>query len=79
MVKHPNVSAWQRQHDGTYQAEKNGWELRVKWTPEAPGQHRGFSWVAELPTGQTLRDGEIHEEIEEAMAEAEEAVGGEEA
>ena len=77
MVKHPNVSAWQRHEDGTYRVEKSGWELRVKWNPELPARRGGFSWLAELPTGQACRGTEIHEEIEEAMVEAEEAVGGE--
>jgi hypothetical protein len=75
MVKHANVSAWQRHEEGIYRSEKNGWALAVRWRPEAPGRRRGFLWEATLPTGERMRAAELHEEIEAAMAEAEEAAG----
>lgn len=71
MLKHANVSAWQRDEDGSYKTELDGWELRVRWSPEAPGRRRGFRWSAERPGGPALHSHEIHEEIEVAMCEAE--------
>jgi hypothetical protein len=70
-MRHATLSKWQRQEDGSYQAEINGWTLRVKWRPESPGVQRGFWWEAEQP-GKKARSPEIHEEIEVAMAHAEE-------
>ncbi|WP_437602601.1 hypothetical protein [Sorangium sp. So ce590] len=73
MLKHPTVSAWQRDHeDGGYTAEMNGWTLRVRWIPERPGELRGFVWEAVDPSGNKVTSSEIHEEIEVAMAYAEE-------
>jgi hypothetical protein len=71
-MKHATVSAWQRQEDGSYAAEFNGWSLHVKWRPESPDERRGFYWIAERP-GIRLTAHEVHEEIEVAMALAEEA------
>jgi hypothetical protein len=74
-MRHPTVSAWQRQEDGSYAAEINGWALRVVWHPEGEaeghGPSRGFSWAAEHE-GKKLASSEIFEEIEVAMAHAEE-------
>ncbi|WP_437329549.1 hypothetical protein [Sorangium sp. So ce381] len=73
MVKHPTVSAWQRDHEeGGYTAELHGWTLRVRWIPERPGELRGFVWEAVDPSGNKVTSPEIHEEIEVAMAYAEE-------
>jgi hypothetical protein len=74
MLSHPTISAWQRQEDGSYAAEIRGWKLRVRWVPERPGQHRGFLWEAQGPTGARLSSREVDEEIEVAMATAEELV-----
>ena len=68
-MRHPTISAWQRQEDGGYQAEIHGWSLRVVWHPESR-QGRGFSWVAERE-GERLKSEEIYEEIEVAMGAAE--------
>lgn len=73
MVKHPTVSAWQRDHEeGGYTAELHGWTLRVRWIPERPGELRGFVWETVDPSGNKVTSREIHEEIEVAMAYAEE-------
>ena len=74
-MRHPTVSAWQRQEDGSYAAEINGWALRVVWHPEGEahghGPSRGFSWVAEQGA-KKIASREIFEEIEIAKAHAEE-------
>ena len=69
--KHATVSSWQRDHDGTYTAEINGYALKVIWQPE--GNARGFRWEGTSPDGKTIGNRESHEEIELAMAEAEAA------
>ncbi len=75
MLKHPTVSAWQRDHEeGGYHAEIRGWTLRVRWIPERPGQQRGFVWEAVGPSGNKITSSDLHEEIEVAMANAEECV-----
>lgn len=75
MLKHPTISAWERDHEeGGYQAEIRGWKLRVRWIPERPGQRRGFQWEAVDPSGKKVTSPEIHEEMEVAMAHAEERV-----
>lgn len=72
MRRHTTVNAWQRGHDGSYQAEMHGWKLRVTWRREAPGRRRGFHWQAERAVGGLLvSNSEVHEEIELAMLEAE--------
>jgi hypothetical protein len=75
-MRHATISAWQRHEDGSYAAEIEGWNLRVEWHPEGAegyeGQ-RGFTWSAER-AGESLRGDEIFEEIEVAMAHAEERV-----
>ena len=72
-IKHATVSAWQRDHEGTYTAELNGFTLKVVWQPETERTPRGFRWEAVAPDGSTAAGGELHEEIEIAMAEAEAA------
>ena len=69
-MRHATISAWQRHEDGSYAAELDGWSLHVVWHPEESG-HRGFSWRAERGDEKRAST-EIHEEIEVAMAEAEE-------
>jgi hypothetical protein len=77
MHKHATVSAWQREHDGSYKAEVGGWQLVVRWRPESPHQRRGFYWEAEQPAlAERARATEVQEEIEVAMAEAEEFAAG---
>jgi hypothetical protein len=72
-MRHATLTAWSRQEDGSYGAEINGWTLRVKWRPDSPGVQRGFWWEAEQ-AGKKARSPELHEEIEVAMAHAEEHV-----
>lgn len=72
-LKHATVSAWQRDHEGKYTAEINGYQLSVVWQPESATEPRGFQWTAESPEGKKVRGEELHEEIELAMAEAEAA------
>lgn len=72
-IKHATVSAWQRDHDGVYAAEVNGFQLKVFWQPESDAAGRGFRWEAVAPDGSRLAPTETHEEIEIAMAEAENA------
>jgi hypothetical protein len=72
-MRHATISAWLRHADGGYGADRNGWSLRVKWHPESPSGSRGFSWEAEQGSNK-LASEEIFEEIEVAMAQAEEQV-----
>ncbi len=74
MLRHPTISAWSREEDGSYAAEIRGWKLHVRWVPERPGEQRGFRWEVEGPAGQKLESKELCEEIEVAMATAEEQV-----
>jgi hypothetical protein len=77
MHKHATVSAWQRAEDGSYKAELHGWRLEVRWRPEQPdGGRRGFLWKAKGPLGRKAAAHEVEEEIEVAMAHAEEYVAG---
>ncbi len=68
-MRHPTISAWQRQEDGSYAAEINGWSLRVAWHAESR-EGRGFSWVAQRDRERWGSE-EIYEEIEVAMGAAE--------
>jgi hypothetical protein len=73
MHRHPNIAAWQREEDGSYKSELEGYSLHVVWRPESKDARRGFRWKLEGP-GEIKREAdEIHEEIEMAMAEAEDA------
>lgn len=72
MHKHATVSAWQRDHDGSYRTAMHGWELRVCWRSASPGKQRGFRWEAKRGMELTVSAAEIHEEIEDAMLAAEE-------
>jgi hypothetical protein len=79
-MRHPTISAWQRQEDGSYAAEIDGWALQVRWRPESPGsthggheERRGFLWTAEQ-AGKRLAAEEVSEEIEVAMGQAEAAI-----
>ena len=78
MHRHPQVSAWQPEEDGSYQRELDGYTLRVHWHPESADKPRGFSWKIDGPDveGETgmKREGEaVMEEIEHAMLAAEDA------
>ena len=69
-----SISLWQREEDGSYQAEKDGRTLHVSWTPDsAKGGPHGFAWKAEGPEGKKAASGELMEEIELAMMAAEAA------
>ena len=74
-LPHATMSAWSRDETGGYSTEMNGWSLRVRWRPESAESRRGFWWEAERP-GAALTSPEIHEEIEIAMAHAEQFAGG---
>ncbi len=68
---HPTISAWERDHDeGSYAAELHGWTLKVNWTPNEGDQRGYFSWTAEVGD-QKVADEERHEEMQLAMAAAE--------
>jgi hypothetical protein len=74
-LRHATISAWQRHEDGSYAAELNGWTLHVRWRPAQGGPHherRGFYWAAEKLGSQLVGD-DVFEEMEVAMAHAEEA------
>jgi hypothetical protein len=75
-VKHPTISAWQRQHEeGSYEAQLEGWTLHVAWkAPATLDGDRGFLWKATGPDGAQRSSSELFEEPEIAMAEAEAAV-----
>ena len=74
-LRHPTLAAWQRNHeDGSYSAEIRSWNLKVWWVPEKPGVKRGFLWEATGPAEQKLASSVPTEEIEVAMATAEECV-----
>ncbi|MFT3774531.1 MAG: hypothetical protein QM820_54940 [Minicystis sp.] len=75
-MRHATISAWQRHEDGSYAAEINGWNLKVTWQPEKPGERRGFLWSAEKEGGSKLAATEVSEEMEVAMAHAEQAIEG---
>ncbi|MRG91212.1 hypothetical protein [Polyangium spumosum] len=71
MHLHATVSIWQREHDGTYVAELDGYKLKLTWKPEAPGERRGFCWEAERDGKEAAKSDELFEEAEVAMAHAE--------
>lgn len=75
MFKHATLTAWQREHEGSYKAEIDGWTLEVKWHPEGTGKRRGFSWTAEKDGDAKLAGAQDEpiEEMENAMVAAEEA------
>lgn len=72
MHRHPKLSAWQREEDGSYKSEADGVTLHVTWRPESKDARRGFSWKAERGD-QKLEAADVAEEIETAMLEAEDA------
>ena len=74
MHAHATIALWAREEDGSYHAERDGWKLRVSWTPEtATGGERahGFRWLAEGPDDAKVEAPEALEEIEIAMMQAE--------
>lgn len=68
---HPTISAWERdEHEGHYEADLFGWQLKVSWTPNKGATRGSFHWVAEQ--GADVHRSEHHfEEMELAMADAE--------
>jgi hypothetical protein len=74
MYRHRTVSAWHREEDGSYRAEIEGYELRVKWRPESKEARRGFQWTAKGPDDAKLEAPDVVEEIEQAMGDAEYAL-----
>jgi hypothetical protein len=79
---HPTLTAWNRdEEEGGYKADIDDWTLRVHWhpgqtsgPPRADGPRRGFTWSAVGPDDRKLSSTEVREEIEHAMALAEQAV-----
>lgn len=72
MLARANITAWNREEDGSYEAHINEWKLHVFWTPEPPkGGPYGFKWKAEGPTGQKAGAEDFMEEAELAMMAAE--------
>jgi hypothetical protein len=70
------ISLWNREEDGSYQAEKDDWKLHVQWVPEPPkGGPFGYSWKAEKE-GTSHASSELVEEPEMAMMLAEHAAAG---
>ena len=75
MHLHAKMDQWTRDEEGHYRAEVSGWELLVKWQPEAEDGTRGFWFEAKGPDGAQTRSA-LFEEIEHAMAYAERAAAG---
>jgi len=73
MHRHPTLTAWNREEDGSYQGEVEGWTLAVAFHPASGDQRRGFSWTAAGPDEKKLTSEANVEEMEHAMADAEEA------
>jgi hypothetical protein len=75
MHRHPNISAWHREEDGSYQSEVSGLTVHVTWRPESrdPLKPRGFSWRVESPDGRKAESEGVVEEIEAAMSLGEDA------
>lgn len=73
-LRHATISAWHREEDGSYAAEIRGWNLKVWWVPEKPGERRGFLWEATGPGDTKVSAPGVTEEIEVAMAAAEACV-----
>ncbi|MFO0661542.1 MAG: hypothetical protein U0165_17175 [Polyangiaceae bacterium] len=79
MTTRVHVALWERHgHEGVYTASVRGWTLTVEWRPDPKGSEPGFTWKAESPDGKTIEAPQLLEEIEIAMADAEEAVPPEE-
>ena len=81
MIIQATMPLWNRDHeDGSYSADANGYKLLVTYTPEPPppGGPYGFSWKItpeEGGKGAAKASTELLEEPEQAMMEAEKAVG----
>lgn len=69
---HPTISAWTRDpHEGHYTAELHDYKLVARWKPNKGDRRGSFYWTAER-TGHKLIKSESHfEELEIAMADAE--------
>jgi hypothetical protein len=74
MNLHAKLDLWNRDEHGSYAAELNNWSLLVKWRPESSERRRGFWFEAKSPDG-TETSSDIFEEIEIAMAHAEQLAG----
>ena len=71
-VRHPNIAAWSRDpHDGSYSAELGGFSLRVRWAPNTREARGGFAWEMARGGEKPSRAHERFEELEAAMADAE--------
>ena len=67
MHRPPDMSLWQREPDGSYAAQMNGFNLHVRWRPESAHSRHGFSFSGDGPLGRKIESREIFEEIEVAM------------
>ncbi len=67
---HPTISAWERTHDGPYEAELHDWKLVVSWTPNTSTTRGAFVWTATRDEA-TANCEHSFEEMEHAMADAE--------
>jgi hypothetical protein len=86
MHRHPKLSTWVREEDGSYKAELEGFSCHVTWRPEpeptygkttssplSKNERRGFVWSVEGPGDFAAQSSEVVEEIEHAMVAAEDA------
>jgi hypothetical protein len=71
MHRHPKLSAWVREEDGSYKADLEGFSCHVTWRPESPEKRRGFLWHVEGPGDFSVHADDVAEEIELAMVAAE--------
>jgi hypothetical protein len=72
-VRHPHIVAWLRDpHDGAYSAEFLGFTLRVRWHPNTRDARGSFRWEVSRAGEKTRRSVDHFEELEQAMADAEE-------
>lgn len=84
MHRHPKLSAWVREEDGSYKADLEGFSCHVTWRPEptatsggtASDKRRGFVWRVEGPGDFSAQSDDVAEEIELAMVAAEDAALG---
>jgi len=69
----PTIAAWERdEHEGTYQAEMQGWTLTTFWTPNDGATRGCFYWEASREgANKPQRSGEDFVELAHAMSDAE--------
>lgn len=68
---HATISAWTRDEEsGEYEAEFNGFTVKVRWTPNSREKRGFFTWLASRGDDETQGEEEF-EEMENAMVAAE--------